>query len=107
MLGSVVMGFLAAFGAVCLVWTVCSMFLPSWQGAVVVYICSGGKSYDALVSCHNVLRGLGFVKARLLLVDCPVSSQERQILTKRYPYLDFCSLQELSSRLEWERTGFE
>ncbi len=103
MLGQIVLGTLAAFGAFCVLWAVFGLFLPNCKGGALVYLCSPGKSCDGIVLYCRWLRGLGLLKAPLLLVDSTAPPIERQRLFQRHPHLEFCSLEELPSRLELER----
>lgn len=106
MLGYVILGVLAAFGFFCMLWAMGGLLLPRKRGGVLVFLCRPGLPADEAVLWDGWLRGLGFLKAPLLLVDSPLSPEQRQKLSSVHPHVEFCSLEELPSRLELERTEF-
>ena len=96
MLSYVVIGTLAAFGLVCLVWLLCGWMLPK-EGGVLIY--AGG---DRLTAARRYLwlKEMGFTGAPLWVLE-PEGS-EREWLEARE--MEICSWEELISRLE---TGVE
>ncbi len=107
MLGQIILGAAAAFGVFCVLWAIWGLFLPSWRGSVLVFLCPPHRSCDAVIVCYRWLRGLGMIRAPLLLVDSDLPDEERLRLVRHHPYLEFCSLEELPSRLERERREFD
>ena len=95
MLGYVLLGFLAAFGAFCGLWAVFGWLLPEGGGAVLVCY---GLPDEGIRSRYQWLKGTGLLKSPLLAVaeDGP-----------EWDGLEICSREELISRLEWERRKFD
>ena len=95
MLGYVILGLLAAFGALCVLWTAFGWLLPGLRGCVLV--CYGQPDAEIFTK-YKCLRGLG-------LLDCPflIISDERM----DDPGVENCTGEDLLSRLEMERNRFD
>lgn len=92
-----ILGVLAAFGAFCALWAAFGWLLPVWRGCVLVCICKGQTEEARALLCWRWLRGLGLIKAPLLMVGSGLSAD---------PDVEFCTLEALPSRLEQERDRF-
>ena len=95
MVGYVIVGMLAAFGAFSALWAAFGWLLPGVRGCALV--CFGVPEEGTL---HTVkwLKGLGLISCPLLIV-----AEEG----KERPDAEICSGEELLSRLEMERKRFD
>ena len=95
MVGWMILGLLAAFGALCALWAVLGWILPGLQGCALVCF---GQPDTEIFAKYKCLRGLG-------LLDCPflVISDE---MTED-PDMENCTGEALLSRLEMERKRFD
>lgn len=94
MLLTVIMGCLAAFGAVCALACLLGLALPKPSGAAV---CLGRTAFAMR---WLWLRELGLIPGRLIWAECPLNEGERARLQDRG--VEFCSLAELPARLARE-----
>ena len=47
------------------------------------------------------------MRCPLLILGDPLSAEEQAVYRTKYPGIEFCSLEELTARLEVERNQFE
>jgi len=94
MAGYVILGMLAAFGTLSLIWTVLGWLLPGGKGCAVVCL---GLPDSGMVYRYRWLRSLGLVAWPMVLV---AEKQE-----PAYWETEICSWEELYPRLERERSG--
>jgi len=106
MAGEVLIGFLAAFGAFCGIWTVAGGLLSKGNGGIIVFFCHGELGEELFLRRCGWLRGLGLLKAPLLAVDCGLTDAERRWLEKQ-PAAEVCTLAQLEERLELERNRID
>ena len=99
----IVLSVLAAFGALCVGWTLFGFLLPGQYGGALVCICRGNGEEEPLIRHYGWLRDLGMIRAPLLLIDCGLTQEERSRLRKGRQEIEFCTWEELPSRLEQER----
>ena len=97
-----VIGTLAAFGLASVLWALYGWFLPVECGTVMIYTGRSGAAEEIAVRRYRWLRDLGLVRGPMLLVRQEWKPEEREMLL-HYPEIEFCSPEELSSRLELER----
>lgn len=95
MAGYILVGTLAAFGALSMLWTLLGWLLPGAKGCVLV---CWGVPDEGILSRFWWLRGTGLLTCPLLAVvpegtDVPEPAQ-------------ICTGAELFARLEWERNQF-
>lgn len=102
-----IMGTLAAFGCICGVWALLGWLLPGGKDCAAVCLCYPGLREMATVRRLLGLRDWGILKCPILLVDCGLSEEERQVFTRLSCYLEFCEMGALAARLELERNGFD
>ncbi len=95
-----VLGVLAAFGALCVLWAAFGWLLP-WRGCSVVCLYRSVEDARLASLCCGWLHGLGLIKAPLLLVGSGLSETEQARLS--HPYVEFCTPEALASKLEQER----
>lgn len=107
MLGYVLLGALAAFGLFSIIWGIVGSFLSCWRGCILVYFSRSGKAPGTPILCYRWLQGLGLIKSPLLIVGSNISPQVRQRLQRRHSNIEFCSPEELPSRLELERKSLD
>lgn len=97
----IVMAVLAAFGLLCILWTVVGYFLPRVKG-VMVCTCSKEGSAESALRQYLWLRGLGLVRCGLILVDCGMTAAERRKLPQYGPGITVCAPEELPETLKKE-----
>ena len=107
MVGYILLAALAAFGLVCVIWTLVSLLIPKKQAGAVVYLCRGGLSELPGLRRWLWLRNWGLMTAPILLVDCGLTDQERKELGLLVKDGEFCDLKALPARLELERKEFD
>ncbi|MBE6923766.1 MAG: hypothetical protein E7466_00805 [Ruminococcaceae bacterium] len=97
----IVIGVLAAFGALCILWVLFGFLLPGQRGSVTVYLCRGGEQEEPLIRRHRWLRDLGLTHSPLIGLDAGLSEEECLRLTRKG--VTICDMAELSATLEQER----
>lgn len=88
--------FYCFFAAVCL-------FLPRHAGILLVD-CRNIRSSDDLWGLLWRLSACPLPR-RILLVDSAISQEERLVLCGKYPIIEFCTREQLISRLELENAS--
>ena len=96
-----VVGMLAAFGMLSLLWCLYGCFLGRVTGCALVCLCDGSRE-EALVLRYHQLRGAGLLRCPLLLTGSPLTVREQEILQRRYPGTYFCTIEQLPQLLEME-----
>lgn len=96
MLGWFMIGFLAAFGLLCVIWTLLGFLLPDGKGCV---LCRIGPLDEGSLWRYQWLRGMGFLTVPLLIV-----AEESG---ECFSGTEVCSREDLLSRLEWERKRYD
>ncbi len=89
--GYVILGTLAAFGCLCVLWTILGVFLPDLRGWTLVY---WGNAPEEALWRPRWLRSLGLLDCPMLIVS--ESAEEREDA-------EICSPEMLLSRLTEER----
>ena len=89
----VLLGFLAAYGALSALWACFGWLLPGMKGCVVVY---WGRPGEGICRRYRFLRGLG-------LMDCPFIAVSSGRETEDY---EVCGREGLFHRLAWEAERF-
>ena len=102
MTGYILIGTLALLGLVCALWGLFGWCFGCGKGGALVCLRSGQQALAQILR-YSWLRGMGFVRCPLLLVESGLSEKEQDQLCKKYPGIEFCTLAELSVRLERER----
>lgn len=97
MAGMVFLGAMAAFGLLSLVWVLLGWLLPTGRGGAIVWI---GKPDDGIRIRVKWLQSLGLLRLPLLVVTEDVLDDRQDA------YIEYCSLEQLCSRLEQERESF-
>ena len=89
----VLIGFLAAYGALSVLWAALGWLLPGMKGCVLVYL---GRPGESICRRYRWLRGLG-------LMDCPLLAVTEEAETEE---IEVCGPENLLSRLAWEAERF-
>ena len=97
----ILVGMLAAFGALCVLWVLFGFLLPVQHGMVTVCLCRGQGQEEHLIRRHRWLRDMGLTHSPLILIDGGLSEEERGRMARQG--ITICDLAELSARLEQER----
>lgn len=92
MAGYIVIGTLAAFGALCLGWLLLGWLLPFGEGCAVVCF---GRPDEGSLSRFRWLRNTGLLVCPMLAVDAPEQPEQG--------FVEYCSGEQLLLRLELER----
>ena len=96
MVGYSILGMLAAFGVVSLLWAAFGWLLREEQGWILVRF---GMPEKEILTKFKLLRGLGILEVPLVAVaEQPVQGPAE---------IEICSREDLLSRLEWERKRFD
>jgi hypothetical protein len=98
----IIIGTLCAWGLLCAVWVCCSRLLRADRDSMLLLCAPGGAAEDAILR-YRLLQGMGLVCGPLLIVGSDLPPEKQAVLMRKYPGVEFCSAEELSSRLEWER----
>ena len=104
MAGYVLIGALAAFGLLCVLWIGYGFFLPKAVGGVIVYpgnLTEQGMNFT--LRCIW-LREMGLLHCPLIAVEDDLNEGERIWLTSHG--IEICSREELSNRLGIGENGF-
>ena len=89
----VLIGFLAAYGALSVLWAALGWLLPGMKGCALVYM---GLPEEGVRRRYRWLRGLG-------LMDCPLLAVTEEAETEE---IEACGPENLLSRLAWEAERF-
>ena len=103
----IILAVLAAFGVLCVIWTLFGFLLPGQRGGAMVCICRGDQREEQTIRHWGWLRDLGLVRVPLLLVDGGLTEEQRSRLLKIRQNVEICTMEELSSRLEQERNRID
>ncbi len=106
MASAICIGVLAAFGCLCVLWTLLGWLLPHAGATTVVYLYISDLGQEYEIRRCRWLQDLGLLAGRLVVVDCGLSQQEKAQLEQKYQECEFCSLEDVSSGLELERRRF-
>ena len=101
-----IVGVLAAFGLVCIGWMLYGCLLGRTRGGVLICLCDGCRE-EALLLRYSQLRSVGLLHCPLILTDSSLSPREQEILLRRHPGLEFCTMEQLPRRLEMENDRLE
>lgn len=92
MAGYILLGFLAAFGALSALWAIFGWLLPANRKGLLIYV---GDETGFFVRRYLWLRGLGLISCPLILTE-PVNCDRDILLTQE---IEICSPEELALRL--------
>ncbi len=84
----VILGFFAAFGVLCALWTLVGLFLPVRSSCCVTLRCLPEEEL-ATLRRFCWLHEMGFLKIRLMVADSNLSQRQQIVIVKRYPYIEF------------------
>ena len=93
MVFAILMGTLAAYGALSALWAALGWLLPGLRGCALVY---AGTPEEGICRRYRWLRGLGLVNCPLIAVTLDAQMED----------IEVCSREELLSRLEREAERF-
>jgi len=89
MMWYVLLGMLAAFGLICLLWTVFGLLLPGSRRCTLVLLCDP-KEEAALLRRLLWLREMGLLRCGILLSGREFSLQQRRHIQRKYLSVEFC-----------------
>ena len=90
----VLLGFLAAYGALSVLWAALGWLLPGLKGCAVVYM---GAPGEGIRRRYRWLRGLGLISCPFLAVAEETEAEE----------IEVCGREDLLDRLAWEAEKFD
>ncbi len=94
MAGYVMIGALAAFGALCVLWLLCGLLLPRPRGGRLVYFASETNE-ELVLRRYFWLRDLGFLRCELVLVDSRIPPRRQSKITEK------CNSVRFYTRAQW------
>ena len=97
--GYVILGFLAAFGALCALWVLLGGWLTGCRGGDLIIRCAKGTELAALRR-YRWLQGMGLVHSKLIVLDNGLPPLLRQELERRNPDVEFIVPEQLTARLK-------
>lgn len=97
MAGWILLGTLAAFGALCVLWMIFGVLLPCGRKNVLIAAGRPGETEVSFVRRYLWLRGMGWIQSPLVIVDLGLSPSERAWFESNG--IEICSLAEVSDRL--------
>ena len=97
MAGYVVLGVLAAFGALGVLWAALGWLLPGGKGMAMVCV---GSPDEGILARYKWLRGLG-------LFSCPLIVAAEETELRAADGMEICEPENLLSRLELERNKID
>ncbi len=81
MAGFVILGMLAAFGALCAIWILAGTLLPRPKGGVLVYTARGQE--ERILRRYCWLRDLGLLRCPLVLLDSRLPESRHQKIKEK------------------------
>lgn len=99
----IVLCMLAAFGALSALWAMFGWLLPGGTEGVIVCHIGQGMPESFFLWRYVLLRELGLLGCRLIVVDCGMTEAQSRWLQEQRGGIEICSPEGLSSRLELER----
>lgn len=92
MLFHILLGFLAAFGALCALWVAFGLLLPGSVRCQTAIQCPKGKEI-AIIRRFCCLRELGLIRADLTVLDSGLNRGQQHYIQRKYPYIHFSNRQ--------------
>ncbi len=102
MLGFVILGVLAAFGALCMLWALFGLLLPGARGGALVCLCKAGNE-EAILRRYFWLQAMGLLRCPLVLLGSSFSEARQQMITEKNPNVKFYAPAEFAAGLQKER----
>lgn len=84
----VLLGFFAAFGVFCAVWTVFGGLYPGRAGCELTLRCPKDREM-ALLKHLCWLREMGLLHMNLTVVDSGLTCRQQQMISEKYPFIKF------------------
>ena len=82
MAGMVILGALAAFGALCALWLLAGAFLPGDREGIMVYCWRRSAAGRGFIARWRVQWELGLLRGRLAVVDLGLTEADRVFLAR-------------------------
>lgn len=89
----VILGFLAAFGLLCLFWVLCGLLMPADRGWELAVYCANAEPMEVICRFCR-FRELGLTRSTLTLVDSELPQWQQYAIQRRYTYIRFCTLED-------------
>ena len=88
MIWYVLLGLLAAFGLLCIMWVLFGFLLPGSSRCTVVVLCRPGRE-ASLLRRFLWLRELGLLRCTILLSGRGLTAQQRRHIQQKYRSIEF------------------
>lgn len=102
----VLLGFLAAFGALCALWVLFGVFLPGSVPCEAAVHCPKGREI-AVIRRFCRLRELGLTRSDLAVLDSGLNPRQQRYIQRKYPYIKFCTREAWLAGQRRERAPIE
>lgn len=99
----IVLGLLAAWGLLYVIWFLFGWLVSEKLSATTVVFRRNDQFADGIILRWRWLRSMGLLCGKLIVVGQTISDTERKILRDHYPDVEFCSMEALPALLELER----
>lgn len=88
----ILMGFLAAFGALCALWVLFGLLLPGSIRCHTAIFCPKNREI-AVIRRFCRLRELGLTRSDLTVLDSSLNGTQQRYIQRKYPYIKFSTRQ--------------
>ena len=78
----VILGALAAFGALCALWLLTGEALPGGRAGIMVYFWRGSASGRGFIARWRIQWELGLLRGRLAVVDLGLTEEDKEFLAR-------------------------
>ena len=102
----VLMGFLAAFGALCAGWIVFGLLLPGTVRCEAVVTCPKGREI-AMIRRYCRLWELGLTRSGLIVLDTGLNRRQQRLICQKYPMIRFYTREAWLAEAERGRAPIE
>ncbi len=88
MIGTVILGALAAFGILCALWALLGLLLSERAEGLYLCFCRGSAG-EMRLRRFVLLRELGLLGGSLVMIDSTIDSRKQEKIREKYPYITF------------------
>lgn len=106
MIWYIFLGFLAAFGLLCILWILFGFLLPGSVRCRIAVICPRGREI-ATIRRFCLLREFGLLRFELVVINSALNPRQKRFIAEKYPFIRFCSQQTWLFGVEGRQTACE
>ena len=103
----IVLGAMAAFGAICILRVLFGWMLPEFEDGILLISVSAGIPESFSIRRYVYLKELGLLNCTMLAVDLGLSETERKWLLQQNCGIEIVDPEDLNGRLELERNRID